>query len=73
MIAKLQRVESTAAADESLVVEPSSRETPIIAEHADCSGLEQHGLSGLTLRNRIMMANAIVWIAIIALIRLLLF
>ncbi len=72
MIAKLQKIETTAA-DQSFVSEDFSRETPMIAEHADCSVLEQHDPSGRKLRNRLIAANAIAWIAIIALIRLLFF
>jgi hypothetical protein len=72
MIAKLQKVETTAA-DESFVSEKFSRETPMIAEHTDCSVLEQHDPSGRRLRNRLIVANAIAWIAIIALIRLVFF
>jgi hypothetical protein len=45
----------------------------MIAEHAACPVLEQHDPSGRTLRNRIIVANAIAWIAIIALIRLVFF
>jgi hypothetical protein len=69
MIANLQKAE-TAAAHESLVSETFSREASMIAEHADGRMLQQHDLSGRRLRNRIIVANAIVWIAIIALIRL---
>ena len=69
MIAKLQRVEK-AAANESLVSETFSNEATMIAEHADGRVLQRHDLSGRRLRNRIIVANAIVWIAIIALIRL---
>jgi len=45
----------------------------MIAEHADGRMLEQHDPSGRRLRNRIIVANAIAWIAIIALIRLVFF
>jgi hypothetical protein len=72
MIAKLKKDETTAA-NESLVSETSSREATMIAEHAACPVLEQHDPSGRTLRNRIIVANAIAWIAIIALIRLVFF
>jgi hypothetical protein len=71
MIAKLQRAKTTAA-NESLVLETSSREASMIAEHADCRVL-QHDPSGRRLRNRIIVANAVAWIAIIALIRLIFF
>jgi len=69
MIANLQKAE-TAAANESLVSETFSREASMIAEHADGRMLQQHDLSGRRLRNRLIVANAIAWIAIIALIRL---
>ena len=45
----------------------------MIAEHMDGSVLKQHDPSGRRLRNRLIVANAIVWIAIIALIHLVLF
>ena len=45
----------------------------MIVEHADCRALQQHDLSGRRLRNRIIVANTIAWIAIIALIRLIFF
>jgi hypothetical protein len=69
MVAKLKEVETTAA-NESLVSETFSNEATMIAEHADGRVLQRHDLSGRRLRNRIIVANAIVWIAIIALIRL---
>jgi hypothetical protein len=72
MSAKLQKIE-TAEANESLVSEKFSREAPMIAEDADCSVLERHDPSGRRLRNRLIAANAIAWIAIIALIRLVFF
>lgn len=67
MVANLQKVE-TAAANESLVSETFSREATMIAEHADGRTLQRYDLSGRRLRNRIIVANAIVWTAIIALI-----
>ena len=42
----------------------------MIAEDADCSALERLDASGRRLRNRLIAANAIAWVAIIALIRL---
>jgi hypothetical protein len=45
----------------------------MIAEHADCRMLARHAPSGRRLRNRIVVANAIAWIAIIVLIRLIFF
>jgi hypothetical protein len=61
------------AANESIVLETSSREASMIADHAACRVLQQHDPSGRRLRNRIIVANAIAWIAIIALIRLFFF
>ena len=72
MIARPRKVEQTVA-NESLVLETSSREAPMIAERADCRVLQQHDPSGRRLRNRLIVANAIVWIAIIALIWLFFF
>ena len=72
MTAKLRKVEETVA-NEPLVLEPSSREAPMIAEHADCRLLQQQDPSGRRLRNRVIAANVIAWIVIIVLIRLILF
>ena len=72
MTAQLKKVESTAA-NESLVPEHFSRENTMIAEHANCPVLERHDAPDRRLRNRIIVANVIAWIAIIALIRLLYF
>jgi hypothetical protein len=72
MIAKLQRVEK-AAANESLVLETFSREASILAEHADCRVLQRPDPSVRRLRNRIIPANAIAWIVIIVLNRLVFF
>jgi hypothetical protein len=73
MIAKLQTAEAPAAADESLVTETSSREASMIAERADCRVIPLHDPSGRRLRNRIIVANAVMWVGIIALIRLIFF
>ena len=45
----------------------------MIADHAYGRILQRHDPSGRRLRNRIIMANAIAWIVVIALIRLILF
>jgi len=45
----------------------------MIAEHADCHVLQQHDPPDRRLRNRIIVANAVAWIAIISLIRLIFF
>jgi hypothetical protein len=76
MIAKLQRAETTAA-HESPVSETSSREAAMIAERANCRVLQlprpKTDPTSRRLRNRILVANAIAWIAIIVMIRLIFF
>jgi hypothetical protein len=72
MTAQLKKVESTAA-NESLVPEHFSREETMTAEHVSCQALERRDAPDRRLRNRIIVANAIAWIAIIALIRLIFF
>jgi hypothetical protein len=72
MTAQLKKVESTAA-NESLVPEHFSREETMTAEHLSCPALERRDALDRRLRNRIIIANAIAWIAIIALIRLIFF
>ena len=72
MIAKLRKVEETVA-DEPLVLESSSREAPMIAEHADGRLLQQRDPPDRRLRNRVIVANAIAWVVIIVVIRLVFF
>jgi aspartate oxidase len=72
MVATLQKAEPTAA-NEPLVSETFSREASMIADHAGGRILQRHDPSGRRLRNRIIVANAIAWIVVIALIRLILF
>ena len=72
MTARLTKVESTTAND-SLVPEHFSREETMRAEHASCPALERRDAPDRRLRNRIIIANVIVWIAIIVLIRLIFF
>ena len=69
MIAKLRKVEETVA-NEPLVLESSSREAPMIAEHADGRLLQQQDPPDRRLRNRVIVANAIAWVVIIVVIRL---
>lgn len=69
MTAKLRKVEEPRA-NEPLVLESSSREAPMIA---DCHVLPTQDQSGRRLRNRVLLANAIAWIVIIVLIRLIFF
>jgi len=72
MIAKLRKVEEPVA-NEPLVLESSSREAPMIAEHADFRLLQPQDSSGRRLRNRVIVANAIAWVVIIVVIRLIFF
>jgi hypothetical protein len=72
MTGKLTKVESTAAND-SLVPEHSSREETMTAEPASCPAPERRDAPDRRLRNRIIIANVIAWIAIIVLIRLIIF
>jgi hypothetical protein len=70
--AKLKKVESTAA-NESLVPEYFSREEMMIAEYPSCPVPERRDAPDRRLRSRIIVANVIAWIAIIAMIRLIFF
>jgi hypothetical protein len=72
MTAQFTKIESTAA-NGSLAPEDFSREETMIAEHASCPELERRHAPDRRLRNRIIIANVIVWIAIIVLIRLIFF
>jgi hypothetical protein len=72
MIAKLHKARTTTA-NESLVSETFSGRAPMIAEHADGPLLRPTDSSARRLRNRIILANAIVWIAIIALVHMIFF
>jgi hypothetical protein len=72
MTAKINKVESTAA-NESLAPERFSREETMTAGHANCPVLERRDAPDRRLRNRIIVANVIAWIAIIVLIRLIFF
>jgi hypothetical protein len=70
--AQLANLESTAA-DDSLVPEHFSREETMAAEHAGCLALERRDAPDRRLRNRIIVANVIAWIAIIVLTGLIFF
>jgi hypothetical protein len=72
MTAQLTKVESTAA-NGSLAPEHFSREETMTGEHASCPALERRDAPDRRLRNRIIIANVIVWIAITVLIRLIFF
>ena len=71
MTATLRKVESSAA-NEPFTPEHFSREETMIAEHAGPL-LEPHDAPDRKLRNRIIIANAVAWLAIIVLIRLVFF
>jgi hypothetical protein len=72
MVAKFREVEETAA-NEPLVLERSSREAPMITEYADYRMLQRPDPSDRRLRNRLIVANVVAWVAIIVLIRLIFF
>jgi hypothetical protein len=72
MTATLRKIESPAD-NESFTPEQISREETMIAEHASGPLLEPHDAPDRRLRNRIIIANIIAWIAIIILIRLVFF
>jgi hypothetical protein len=72
MTAKIKKVETTAA-NELLARERLSREETMTAEHARCPVLERRDVPDRRLRNRIIVANMIAWIAITVLIRLIFF
>jgi hypothetical protein len=62
-----------AAGDDPPVPETSCRATSMIAEREHCAELEQRDPSSRRLRNWLIAANAIVWVVIIVLIRLIFF
>jgi hypothetical protein len=72
MTATLRKIEPSAA-NEPFTPEQFSREEPMIAEPASLPPLEAHDAPDRRLRNRIIIANAVAWIAIIVLIRLVFF
>jgi hypothetical protein len=73
MSARLQEAEP-ATANQSPVPEHFSREDTMVAERAGGGhGREQHDVPDRKLRNRIIIANAVAWILIIILVRLIFF
>jgi len=72
MTATLRKVESPAA-NESFTPEHFSREETMIAVQTSGPLLEPHDAPDRKLRNRIIIANAVAWLAIIVLIRLVFF
>jgi hypothetical protein len=72
MTATLRKIELPAA-NESSAPEHSSREGMMIADSARTPRSEPDQAPDRKLRNRIILANAVAWIAIIVLIRLVFF
>ena len=73
MTSTLRKIESFAAS-ESSTPEHFSREEPMIGEPASAPPLNaQDDAPDRRLRNRIIIANAVVWVVIIVLIRLVFF
>ncbi len=66
MIVRSPRIEKQAAKEPRF----ASTETSMIAEHAAAHRPEQPKLVDRKLRNRLILANAIVWIAIFVAVRL---
>jgi hypothetical protein len=75
MIARVPRQTEPVAVHDPPVSDNISREAPMIAEHLDRPVLGQHDSdqADRRLRNRLIIANAIAWIVIIVLIRLIFF
>jgi hypothetical protein len=72
MIVRLQRIE-TETAKEPLASQLAPTESLMIAEHAACHRPEQPDLVDRKLRNRLILANVVAWIAIFVAIRLIFF
>ncbi len=73
MAAKLKKREAVTA-NAPFIPRATTAASAMIAERADSSeALEQHDPSGRRLRNCLIVANAIAWIAIIAAVRLVFF
>ena len=72
MIIRLQRIEKQAAKKPPLL-RFASTESSMIAEHAAAHRPEKPRLVDRKLRNRLILANAIAWIAIVVAIRLIFF
>jgi mRNA-degrading endonuclease toxin of MazEF toxin-antitoxin module len=75
MVAWLRKKTETAAIREPSTSRNISGEVLMVAERVDCRALVQHDrlLPDRKLRNRIILGNAVAWIAIAVLIRLLFF
>jgi hypothetical protein len=75
VVARLRKKTETAAIREPSTSPSNSAEAPMMAERLDCRALVQHKtlLPDRGLRNRIIIGNAIAWVAIVILIRMLFF
>jgi hypothetical protein len=73
MIVRLHRIGRTETAREPRASQLVSTESSMIAEHAACHRLEQLDLVDRKLRNRLILANVVAWIAIFVAIRLIFF
>jgi hypothetical protein len=69
MIVRPQRIEKQVA-NESPISRFASTEPSMIAQHAAAHRPEQPKLVDRRLRNRLILANAVAWIAILVAIRL---
>ncbi len=72
MLARHQHVEA-AVTKKPLVSEEFSREAPMLAARLDCSDPKRLSSAGRRLRNRIILANVLVWIVIVLLVRTIFF
>jgi len=75
LLARLREKTKTAVTREPSASRNVSGEAPMMAKHLDIHVLEQHDTKppDRRLRNRIIIANAIAWIAIIIAVRLIFF
>lgn len=75
MVARLREKRETAVIRAPSASRNVSEEAPMMAQHLDSRVLEQHvnQTPDRRLRNRIIVANAIAWIVIIVVVRLIFF
>jgi hypothetical protein len=71
MIVRLQRLENEAAKESPIA--RFCEEPPAVAEYAAGDRPERPDLAGRKLRNRLILANLVAWVVIIATIRLIFF
>jgi hypothetical protein len=72
MTVRLRRI-GTETAKEPLASQVAPTESSMIAEHAACHRPEQPASVDRKLRNRLILANVVAWIAILVAIRLIFF